>query len=551
MSPNDHSSQLPALENNRFPELLNKITVLIENLKNNPNNASSPTENQKLSTIANQLNISAKVLRQPTIQIITDKIYTLTTNHRGLKSATDTQSYINTLVVQLNMLKQISDTHLETEEFLQTQKTAAQTHHIILGLGDKKLTQEIVGQLKYFNYTCTISDSLEEITSIIAKAKANTYSACLLDTDYCPNLDQDLVLPISESIPTLFISSDESAESRLFAVKAGGLAYLVRPIEFTTLIEKIDALTLQQSEGTPYRVLVIEDSNTQAKFIAQQLINAGMTTEVVTQPLKINDVLQEFQPELILMDLYMPKCSGFELTKMIRQQEPYTSIPIVYLSAEEDRNTQLHAITIGGDDFLTKPIDPEHLVAAIKARADRARTLRAEMIQDSLTGLLNHTRILEQLDLEIARAKRNHYALTFAMIDIDFFKTINDNHGHPIGDRVIKGLARLLKQGLRKTDSIGRYGGEEFAVILSQSNSETITPILEDIRTSFARLLHQGDDPLVEFTATVSIGAAEYNANNQTVGEVVQAADRALYKAKSEGRNCIRFDNGPGKPQEP
>src|SRR5690606_18949463 len=138
--------------------------------------------------------------------------------------------------------------------------------------------------------------------------------------------------------------------------------YLLRPVEFTELIEKIDQVTLNHRENMPYRVLIVEDSKTQAKFIQKYLDKADMITEIITNPYEINKILQEFQPELILMDLYMPICSGFDLTKMIRQQDPYTSIPIVYLSAEENIEKQLYAITIGGDDFLTKPINPSHLV---------------------------------------------------------------------------------------------------------------------------------------------------------------------------------------------
>lgn len=476
---------------------------------------------------------------EPAIRAVVDSIIVSmqTLLRQGISSSLVVS--LDELSHQIETLKQIIDIHLESDQPTQAPVPKSKVNQLLVGIQDPQLVDEIATQVKYFNYECIICESFDDIEKKINSNPADTFSALLLDVDYCPEKDPTAVQPIADSVPLLFISYDESMESRLFAAKAGGLAYLVRPVEFTSLIEKIDTVALHQKQNIPYRVLIIEDSNTQAKFISQQLINAGMSTKVLSEPMKINDVLQEFQPELILMDLYMPKCSGFELTCVIRQQDPYTSIPIVYLSAEEDRDKQLHAITIGGDDFLTKPIDPNHLVSAVKARAERGRILRAEMIQDSLTGLLNHTRILEQLDLEIARAKRNDIPLTFAMIDIDFFKTINDNHGHPVGDRVIKGLARLLKQRLRKTDSIGRYGGEEFAVILPQTDLETMLPLLDSIRKGFSRLLHQSGDPLVEFTATISVGVAELNDENNTVGNLVQAADRALYQAKSNGRNRI------------
>ena len=525
----------------QFPQLVNNLCHFTFQIHAK---SLSVTEIERLNQTTDQIFQAACVLEQPAIRVVAEKIYQLVHKYIQQAEAPLDHNVINTLQSQVEMLRQVTQIHLETDIPLIFQDSANKLQHLIIGLTDKQLSEEIINQVRYFNYTCTSSNSLEEIHTLIQEHASNTYQAILLDTEMCKDHDIQTIKSIAKQVPIVFISFDNSAESRLFAVKSGGSGYLLRPVEFTELIEKIDRVALNHRENMPYRVLIVEDSKTQAKFIQKYLEKADMITEIVTNLHKINQILQEFQPELILMDLYMPKCSGFDLTKMIRQQDPYTSIPIVYLSSEENIEKQLYAITIGGDDFLTKPINPAHLVLAISARASRARVLRAEMIQDSLTGLLNHTRILEQLDLEIARAKRNHLPLTFAMIDIDSFKTINDNHGHPVGDRVIKGLARLLKQRLRKTDSIGRYGGEEFAIILPQTTPEVIYLLMEDIRISFSKLLHQSSDPLVEFTATISCGLAEYNPKNSTVSQLVQAADRALYAAKSQGRNCIVKDTG-------
>jgi len=239
------------------------------------------------------------------------------------------------------------------------------------------------------------------------------------------------------------------------------------------------------------------------------------------------------------MDLYMPSCTGLELAGVIRQQESFVGIPIVFLSSEKNVGTQLEAMRLGGDDFLTKPISPPHLLSAITTRVERARALRASMIQDSLTGLLNHVRILDQLSIEIARAQREKIPLTFAMIDIDHFKSINDDYGHPSGDRVIKSLARLLKQRLRKTDCIGRYGGEEFAVILPNSDIQSIYPLLEKIRDIFAKIRHTPPTNKFEFSVTFSAGIASLSPKLNSVDALLQGADRALYAAKNQGRNQI------------
>jgi PleD family two-component response regulator len=130
----------------------------------------------------------------------------------------------------------------------------------------------------------------------------------------------------------------------------------------------------------------------------------------------------------------------------IRHENAYLPIPIVLLSAEDDISEQLDVMTIGGDDFLVKPMHPEYLVAAVVTRAKRFRALRGLLVRDSLTGLLNHTTTNEQTKIELARARRMKNPLSFGLLDIDHFKLVNGQYGHPAGDRVIKSLSNLLKQ---------------------------------------------------------------------------------------------------------
>lgn len=261
-----------------------------------------------------------------------------------------------------------------------------------------------------------------------------------------------------------------------------------------------------------------------------------MSVHVESQPDKVLSAIGDFNPDLILMDMYMPTCDGQELSRIIRQYESFTSIPIVFLSSETNVKKQLAAMQIGADDFLTKPIDPEHLVMSVATRVQRHRILSSYMVQDSLTGLLNHTKLKQRLDQTLQKALRSKIPMAFAMIDIDHFKRVNDNHGHPTGDRVIKSLARLLQKRLRKTDSIGRYGGEEFAVIFWDADVAAASRILDEIREDFAKIEHRADGEA--FSCTFSAGVAgfpEYPDGHSING----AADRALYVAKRQGRNRV------------
>ena len=265
------------------------------------------------------------------------------------------------------------------------------------------------------------------------------------------------------------------------------------------------------------------------------LKKAGLTAHIITDPMQIIVALEAFNPEIIILDMYMPGCTGMEIARVIRQQDRFHSVPIIYLSAEDDVSKQLHAMSLGGDDFLTKPIDPKHLIATIHNRGRRARSLLALMIRDSLTGLFNHTHTLYLLEQELVKARHKNQNLCFAMIDVDYFKRVNDTFGHPIGDRILRSLSMFLKQRLRKSDHIGRYGGEEFAIIMPDTRESDARSVLNDIRERFAELTQTAGEQ--EFHVTFSCGVALWK--NDNAATLCERADQALYKAKAAGRNCV------------
>ncbi len=335
--------------------------------------------------------------------------------------------------------------------------------------------------------------------------------------------------------PLIVIAKESSTELRLLAVRAGANAFFDEPFRSIRLIDSLDQLT-ERGEHTPYRILIVDDSQATADYYSLSLQNAGMETEVVTKPLDIMRHMVEFEPDLILMDLYMPECSGGELSELIRQQEGYVGTPIVFLSAETNPEAQIDAMSYGADEFLTKPVRIRHLVAVVKIRVQRFRQVKSLIVRDSLTGLYNHTHTKELLERETNLSNRNGKPLQFAMIDIDHFKLVNDNYGHPVGDSVIKILARLLKQSLRSTDIIGRYGGEEFAVILPDTNEKEAEIILNKIRQDFSEIVLTSEHGDVR--CTFSAGIAGYPALKSSA-DITQSADEALYFSKRNGRNQV------------
>lgn len=408
---------------------------------------------------------------------------------------------------------------------------------IFLVEDDAFQADELASQIGYFGYRVRIFHRLEEIRPAL---ESELPSAILMDIVF-PDSDTagtDAIQQLHDRYPVLviFISVREDAVARLNALRAGGEAYFTKPVNVSTLIETIDRLTIK-ADPLPCRILIVDDSSAQANFTSLHLVRAGMEVRSVNDPLKSLDALVEFSPDLILLDMYMPECTGMELAAIIRQMEAYVSIPIVFLSSETDRDKQLEAVGLGGDDFLTKPIQPAHLVASVTSRVERYRKLRALMLHDSLTGLFNHTTTRERLSMELLRAARQSSPLSYAMIDIDFFKKVNDTYGHATGDRVLKSLSQLLSKRLRHSDTIGRYGGEEFAVIFPGTTGETACGIMENLRMTFADLLHHAGDQ--EFTVTFSCGIATF-PEHTTIASLSEAADQALYEAKHRGRNQVR-----------
>lgn len=455
----------------------------------------------------------------------------------ALKTAPDDEAFM-ILQAQIEILSHALELNKLPLHF--NKETLKQLNYhtkIILGMSANDLSLEFTEQFSFFGYKILPAQNLEVLKKqVLQEEHLLTFAAIIIDLRFCPNLDIKDFDDMPSNLPVIFLSEQDTIENRLFAVRAGGQAFFTLPVEFSTLLEKIDDLIVPIGESSPYRVLIIEDSKTQANHIKHCLEQAGIIVSVVTDPLAIQKPLQDFKPELILMDLYMPKCSGIELARVIRQQESHMSIPIVYLSSESDLNIQMNAMRLGGDDFLTKPIEEEHLMTAVTNRIERSRTLRTEMIQDSLTGLLNHTRILEQLETEVLRAQREETALSFVMIDIDNFKNINDKYGHPMGDKVLKSLSRLFKQRFRRSDSVGRYGGEEFVAILPHSDAQSIFSLIEEMRDAFSQVVFQTETG-EEFNVTISTGIAELRPEMKGKTELVHAADKALYTAKRNGRN--------------
>jgi diguanylate cyclase (GGDEF)-like protein len=395
--------------------------------------------------------------------------------------------------------------------------------------------QDLAAQLGYFGYSV---ESFEDAKALRAMG-GNAHPAAVIACAKVPGGEVEVITAArqidSKVTPIICVSEYGDIATRLRAVRLGVDGFFTLPVNMIAMVDRLDALTAHYAPD-PYRILIVDDEPELAYYHAARLGEAGMLTTVITNPIDVMQPLAEFRPDMILMDMYMPGCDGMDLAAVIRQQEDYIGIPIVFLSAETNRDMQLEAMRLGGDDFMTKPILPDHLISAVTSRVERSRAVRSFMVRDGLTGLFNHTTTKEWLELELARARRYQLPLSFAIIDIDRFKSVNDTYGHSTGDHVLKSLARLLQQRLRRSEIIGRYGGEEFAVVLAGADGPTALGILDELRVGLARIRQQAGER--SFTVTFSGGVASFPTYGDGLA-LTDAADRALYQAKRSGRNRI------------
>lgn len=443
------------------------------------------------------------------------------------------------IITELNRLMQrLSRTGLRQGDLAANISLPPLRKPVYILLQDLERADRLARQLEFFELSAQAFSSPAGFRLAMTERHP---AAIVMDVDFAGagvglTLAAEAQIGLEQKLPLLFFGLHEAdTPTRLAAVRAGGQGFLTGTLEASSLMEKIEVLTCV-AQYEPFKVLIIDDSRAQALHAERLLNGAGIVTRTLIDPIQAMTELAEFQPDLIILDMYMPGCTGTELAKVIRHNDRYVSVPIIYLSAEDDMDKQLDAMSEGGDDFLTKPIQPRHLITTVRNRAARARHLKARMVRDSLTGLYNHTHILQLLEDCTFRARRENRPLSFAMLDLDHFKHVNDGYGHPMGDRVIKSLALFLKQRLRKTDFIGRYGGEEFAIVMPDTDQESAHKVLNQIRQRFAEI-HYPAQP-VDLSCSFSAGVVQMHGDADSLLMASQA-DEALYRAKNNGRNQV------------
>jgi two-component system chemotaxis response regulator CheY len=291
------------------------------------------------------------------------------------------------------------------------------------------------------------------------------------------------------------------------------------------------------------QVLIVDDDRIQRLILRNQLLQLGYEVSEAADGAIAWTQLEHQPAPIVITDWMMPQLDGPALIARIRAATFPGYTYVILLTSRDDRTDVVAGLDAGADDYLTKPCDSHELRArvAIGARiVDLERRLRTARDTDALTCLHNRGAITAAVKTELARAQRSSAPLSVALLDVDHFKQVNDQHGHQAGDQALQLIAAEVREQVRPYDLVGRWGGEELLLLLAGTTLQEATSIAERVRATIAATpLTLADGRQIALTASLGVASTE-TSGERTLEALVRDADAALYRAKAAGRNCVR-----------
>ena len=348
-------------------------------------------------------------------------------------------------------------------------------------------------------------------------------------------------LPGYDTLPLAFISAMDETRPEVEAAHVGASLHLDKPIDGVALEAAVRHLVAIRQGGRP-KIMVVDDDPDFTTKIAFDLRNDNLLVKTVHDPMKLLDALQEFPPDVMLLDVMMPGMNGFEVCQMLRGMPRWRDLPIIFITAEIHIEARVKAFTSGGDDYLPKPVVTEELLARVRVRLEKSRLLKERSDKDTITGLLLRRAFVEQFNGMLADVERANSVMSVCLMDVDHFKKVNDTYGHIAGDHVLAGFGGLLLRRFRVDDLRGRWGGEEFIIAFRRENKETMRAAINRVQDEFCKMTFESDDGR-KFNVSFSGGVASYPDDGKTLHELLTVADKRLYEAKHAGRRRVFIDD--------
>jgi len=398
--------------------------------------------------------------------------------------------------------------------------------------------------------------------------------------EVCSRIKAD---PEKAHIPVVMVTALTDTEDKVRGLEVGADDFLSKPINDTALMARVRSLVrlkmaldewrVRENTATQFgvvgektnvmaepvegaRILLIEDREFEKTKIVQTLMQDHNITMAVDSGIKGMELVAAHEFDVLMISLDIKDEDGLRLCSHLKSNERTRGVPIVMIGEDGDMDRIAHGLEIGAHDYILRPLDRNEMLARVRTQIRRKRfqeRLRSTYeislsmaLTDSLTGLYNRRYFDAHVEKLLQKNAESKKAMGIVMLDIDHFKSVNDTHGHPVGDEVLKVFAERMKNSLRSFDLVARLGGEEFVAILPDVSQERAYMVAERLRRSIA------DEPVPcsaeggALRITTSVGGTIIEHNGHTAEEVLARADKCLYEAKNMGRNCVVFE-GVGK----
>lgn len=291
------------------------------------------------------------------------------------------------------------------------------------------------------------------------------------------------------------------------------------------------------------KVLVVDDNVRNIRLITQILQDEGYEVYSIEDGMLVFNRVKEINPDIILLDIMMPKLDGLEICRRLKEDPSLSDTPIIMVTARVEGKDVRRALEVGAFDYIKKPVDEDEVISRIQSALKYKKSqekLKEMAMKDGLTGIYNHSFLMDLFEKALYSNNLLKKNTSFAMIDIDYFKRVNDVYGHLAGDEVIKRISSLLRDNIYAKHIIGRYGGEEFGIVFLESDEAEVNSICEEIRNKIEKYEFNFENKC--FYVTISIGICSNMGNSQlSMNQIIEKADKALYDAKFKGRNRVEI----------
>jgi len=453
----------------------------------------------------------------------------------------------STLVVEqaLSLLETVKALRRELESrpagSAQSTLPASDSRPVLLVVdSDQDLAQHLVEEAGNRGVRTEMAIDLSVARDFIARVRPDVV---LVDLSFPQDAQSSLKLMEQLSawdppVPVLVLTAFDSLIDRVEVARRGGRGFLRKPLPPSEALDSVMQL-LTGINASEDKVMAVDDDPQVLATLKFLLEPKRIRVITLAEPLRFWEVLERTSPNLLVLDVEMDHLSGIELCRVVRNDPRWHGIPILFLTGHADAETVQKVFAAGADDYVRKPVVGPELLTRISNRLEHARLVRSFVETDPLTGVDNRRKSTSTLNQFIRLSSRQRQPLSFAILDLDQFKRINDSYGHAVGDQVLRKLGTVLLKAFRGEDVVARWGGEEFTVgmygMRLQDAVQRMTGVLEAFRQEVFTT-SAGE----QFHVTFSAGVAQFPKHGKDLQALYRAADDALYQAKKAGRNQVQ-----------